>query len=575
MYVPVKTNPTSAVPASPAPPASSQMPSVREVLALAELRAGEPELVSGEAALDREVRWAHVVAGREAVTLLDGGELVLTTGEGWPQGDSASDREELRALVRRLAEADPAAIVFELGTRFAETPEPLIEECRAHGIPLILLHHVVRFVQVTQRVHQLVLAVQTAALEARAEVHAMLTELGLNRSPVDYVVDRIAATLGSPVVLEDSGHRVVAWSGADASVLDSWAGVQGNHELVGERLPEGSTRVPVEAQGTRWGYVTALPGPAHPAGRETVLELGGFALALARLADPEGDQWIELGSKRLFKAVLTGRYSGERDLTRQLTAAGLPVEGHVLAGLTLTGTGDFGAHESLEIAILSTALRRAVAAEGRVLLTASAELSGSARTLLALVSFPEDDPRLSSSVSPTTHPLALQIGRELDMMLPATTPASWRAHLSLGVNARRPQALIASLDRVVAAGMLTPRSTTHPRVTVQLAEQRPLAYLVRGLGGTPELQEFAQELLGPLLQHDQESGAGHSGDLVRVLAAYLAHPTNRSLAAQRARLSRSVFYQRIALIEELLGADLTDGETISALTVALLARGSI
>ena len=61
---------------------------------------------------------------------------------------------------------------------------------------------------------------------------------------------------------------------------------------------------------------------------------------------------------------------------------------------------------------------------------------------------------------------------------------------------------------------------------------------------------------------------------MNVLAAYLAHPTNRSRAAQRARLSRSVFYQRIALIEELLGVDLADGETIAALTVALLARDS-
>ena len=81
-------------------------------------------------------------------------------------------------------------------------------------------------------------------------------------------------------------------------------------------------------------------------------------------------------------------------------------------------------------------------------------------------------------------------------------------------------------------------------MTVQLAAQRPLAYLVRGLAGIPELQEFAETLLEPLLEHDRGSGAGHSGDLTLVLAAYLSHPTNRSLAAQQARLSRSVFYQR-------------------------------
>ncbi|WP_309694415.1 helix-turn-helix domain-containing protein [Microbacterium foliorum] len=47
---------------------------------------------------------------------------------------------------------------------------------------------------------------------------------------------------------------------------------------------------------------------------------------------------------------------------------------------------------------------------------------------------------------------------------------------------------------------------------------------------------------------------------------------NRSAAAAASHLSRSVFYQRITLIGDLLGADLDDGETIAALHLALLGR---
>ena len=558
-------------------------PSISDVLGVAELAAGAPELVTGNAGLDRKVRWAHVVAGREAPALLDGGELVLTTGAGWPAG--AGEQEALGELILTLVDTDPAGIVFELGTHFDATPPQLTAACTERGIPLIVLHRVVRFVQITQRVHQRVLAAHNEALEARAEVHAMLTELGLNRSPVDYVVDRIAATLGAPVVLEDAGRRVVAWSGDDATVLDHWAA--DSHRAHGAELPlpAGATRVPVEAQGTRWGLLTALAGPPHPAGRETVLELGAFALALARLADADGDTWLDFGSKRLFDAVLSGRYTGERELASQLAAVGLPLEGRVLLGATLSGTGDFGAHTSLEAAILQTALRRAVAPEADVVLAPAAPGFAGPRTLLALMSFPEADPRLGAGHAPQQHPLAARLAHELSMMLPEHTPQSWRAHLSIGVAASRPRALIASLERVAAGGVAAPASTAafaapasgtaQPRVTVQLAEARPLAYLVRGLSGIPELQEFAESLLEPLLEHDRGSGTGHTGDLTRVLAAYLAHPTNRSLAAQQARLSRSVFYQRLALIEELSGVDLADGETIAALTVALLTRGEM
>lgn len=537
---------------------------VSDVLALPELQASEPELVAGAAGLSRSLRWAHVVAGTGALDLLDGDELILTTGAGWP-----TDRDALDELARKLVSANPAAVVFELGTHFAAAPDALAAVCEKRGIPLITLHREVRFVQITQRIHQLVLAAQTEALSARAEVHTMLTELGLNRSPVDYVIERLSETLDAPVVLEDSAEHVVAWAAPDRDperVLRPWAAG------AGAELPVGSEWVTVEAQERRWGRLLALPGPPHPAGRRTVLELGAFALALGRLADASGEAWLQLSSKQLFDTLLSGRYRRDTELATQLAAAGLPVSERVLLGATLRGTGDFGAHESLERAILETALRRAVAPEGRVILVPDDGAVGGNAALIALLSFPPEDPRVAPPVGGAAPPLAARLARELDMLLPSTTPAPWRAHLSLGAVGRGVRALITSLERVRAAGSLRP-SGAIGRVTAQQAERQALAYLVRGLSAAPEVQEYAAHTLGPLLTHDAGSGPGHTGDLIDVLRAYLDHPTNRSLAAQRARLSRSVFYQRLALIEELLDVDLTDGTTIATLAVALLARG--
>lgn len=574
--------------------------SVSEVLELPEVRAGDPEVVAGPEGLGRSVRWAHVVAGSDAAALIDGGELILTTGTGWPHGD-----DELRQVIDDLLRTAPAAVVLELGSAFAAAPAPLIAGCDAHGIPLIVLRRVTRFVQITQRVHQLILASQTEALQARAEVHAMLTELGLNRSPVDYVVARLSSTLGAPVVLEDAAHHVVTWaaagelgheSGSPETVLAAWADQPGRDFA----LPPQWDRVPVEARGERWGRLTALPGPPHPAGRSTVLELGAFALALARLSDADGDVWMRLSAQQLFDTVLSGRYRRESDLAMQLAAAGLPVDGRVLIGATLTGSGPFGAHSSLERAHLETALRRAVAPGGRVLVGADRERVSSrdGTRLLALISFPVPEPgRRATAPAPRPTPpsergslhsrpqsneprslegdmtaFARRLDRELDGVLPATTPAGWEARLSLGVPAHGTRALITSLERVRAVGAL-PAAERFGRVLVQQAERQPLAYLVRGLAAKPEVQEFVDHALGPVIAHDRTSGVGHSGDLMRVLAAYLAHPTNRSLAAQQARLSRSVFYQRLDLIEELLGVDLADGATIATLTVAQLALG--
>lgn len=576
-------------------PEPQPLPTVTEVLAFSQVQAGAPELAAGGPGLYRPVRWAHVAADIGIAKSVDGGELVLMTATAWP-----SDPRKQAVFTDELIAAGISAIALELGRGLNSAPAEMIRSCDTHDVPLIVLHREVRFVQITQRVHQRILAAQTEALQAREEVHKMLTELGLNRSPVDYVVEQLAATLGCPVVLEDSAHRVVAVAtrGEDpATALEYWS-------VAGEpTVPAASARVPVEARGSRWGFLTALPGPPHPAGRRTVLELGAFALALGRLADTSEDPWLQLSSKRVFEALLSGRYRNDTELEAQLAAAGLPIRDRVILTATLRGTGSFGAHESLEHATLETALRRAVAPEGRVLVTedtdsrtasgppsnpdfvpgakVSAESSSApaanaahfetGSALLALISFPEGDARLGNALGQRTPELAARIARELEMLVPDTTPAAWRGHLALGVPGKRLRQLVASLEQLRSIGRLSATAEVG-RVSVQQAEQQPLAHLVRSLSGAPELQQFAADMLGPILEHDRGSGPGHTGDLVQVLAAYTAHPTNRSLAAQRARLSRSVFYQRIELIEQLLGVDLADGETIAALTVALLAR---
>lgn len=542
---------------------------VADVLDIPEVVAGAPELIAGSAGLSRAVRWAHVVAGTDVVHLLDGDELVLTTGAGWPQ-----DPDGLSSLAHGLIGASPAAIMLELGRNFAEPPSQLIEVCEAHAVPLIVLGRETRFVQITQRLHQYLLASQHQALQARAEVHDMLTDLGLNRSPVDYVIDRLAETLDAPVVLENSAGQVVAWSGhvptsGAEHPLEGWVSMRDGAELAPHVTPPHDwVRVPVEAQGKRWGALTALPGPEHPAGRRTVLELGAFALALGRLADPEGEQWLQLASKQLVNIMLDGRYRHEHDLAIQLSATGLPIEERTLIGATLRSSGTFGTAGPLERTVLETALRRAVAPEGRVLIATDPGAADTGSTLLVLLSFPPEDPRGDTSAA-DVPPLAERFAEELDMLIPATTPAAWQAHLTLGPPGTRLRTLISSLEQVRAAGDVGPSMRTG-RVTVRAAEQQPLAHLVRTLASTPEVQGYVDEVLGPLIAHD--AARGSSGDLLRVLEVYLKHPTNRSLAAKQARFSRSIFYQRLAQIEELLDVDLADGDTIATLSVALLAR---
>ena len=80
------------------------LPTIREVLRLEEVVTAVPEVLTGEDALDRPVRWVHVSETADVTHLVKGGELILSTGVGWPTDASAQ-----RDFAGRLVEAISAA----------------------------------------------------------------------------------------------------------------------------------------------------------------------------------------------------------------------------------------------------------------------------------------------------------------------------------------------------------------------------------------------------------------------------------------------------------------------------------
>ena len=483
---------------------------VAEVLAEPALQVGDPEVVVGGAALEAEVRWAHVSDSAGVARLLDGGELLLTTGAGWPESPV-----DLTALVRGLHRAGIAGIVLELGAPHARVPDAVAEACAEAGLALIALASEVKFVTVTEAVHRALIAAQTDALHERQHLHELFTALSLQGAPADVVVAETARALGSPVVLQNLAHEVIAVEGLRTPVAAVLA-----------RLDEAES-VPVQARGVRWGTLSALAGPSHPAGRHTVLEQGATALAFGCLADGGDAEWAVLAQSGLIDDLLGARFANPDDIGARLAAGGFLFSGRQCHGIV--------AHGAVSSSELAYRARQA----GCAVVAARVEQDD-----VALLSVPAST-RLTDAV------LARIAGPDRTIFL--------------GPVADDVLGLLASVRaaRDLAAG---DSSRTGPRV--RRVEDRPLERLVASLRDDHRLHEHSERMLAPLVAHDRE----RHGDLLDVLSALVAHPGNRSAAAAASHLSRSVFYQRLAVIADLLGADLDDGETLAALHLALSAR---
>jgi hypothetical protein len=127
---------------------------LRDILALDPVRGSAPELLAGEGALDRPVRWVHSSEVYEGANFLDGGELLLTNGFGLTDADEDTRRRYVRELTARGA----AGLAVEVGRSLVRMPEEVVDEARRLGLPLLALHRVVPFVRITEAANRAIVA---------------------------------------------------------------------------------------------------------------------------------------------------------------------------------------------------------------------------------------------------------------------------------------------------------------------------------------------------------------------------------------------------------------------------------
>ncbi|MGW3003443.1 PucR family transcriptional regulator ligand-binding domain-containing protein, partial [Streptomyces sp. NPDC001155] len=218
---------------------------VQRALELPGLRSGLPEIVAGADRLGRTVRWVHAGEVPNIASLLKGGELLLTTGYGL-----GTRPAEQRAFVRTLAERGIAALVVELGPRFARLPAALVDTARAAGLPLVQLHREVPFVTVTEEIHTEIVNGHYALLQRAEEVHRRCTEALLGGGGVPQVLGILADFSGNPVFLETADGRLLYAAGEGpegADPLQVWEGLRGPHKDAPP--PAGSVLVDVPGGG--------------------------------------------------------------------------------------------------------------------------------------------------------------------------------------------------------------------------------------------------------------------------------------------------------------------------------------
>ncbi|WP_030650257.1 MULTISPECIES: PucR family transcriptional regulator [Streptomyces] len=527
---------------------------VQRALELPGLRSGLPEVLAGADRLGRTVRWVHAGEVPNIASLLKGGELLLTTGYGL-----GTRPAEQRAFVRTLAERGIAALVVELGPRFARLPAALVDTARAAGLPLVQLHREVPFVTVTEEIHTEIVNGHYALLQRAEEVHRRCTEALLGGGGVPQVLDILAGFGGNPVFLETADGRLLYAAGAGpegADPLQVWEGLRGPHKEAPP--PAGSVLVDVPgggpgAAGAVRARLVLLPvrSPLAPVHRIAAERAAGI-LAVVLMQARQEEELAARGRGDFLTDLAEGRIAAE-DAPAQARVLGfkpgdsplLPVVMRI--GDSLSPGGGW--------AVLALAVSEELAAVGVPVLLGVRPVEGRVLVLLGLRSESE-----RAAVADRVA-AALRAGVErAGMRRPGSPPPVVVVGVAGGWAAAS-AGLRHAAETATAAQGLTDRPWYDAR-------RLDIDLLLWRLRDHPDLAAFVDRAIGPLRDHDHRS----KPPLLPTLETYLAHAGRKAETARELHLNRQTLYNRLARIGELLGTDLDDPQTVLALSLALRAR---
>ncbi|MFE5142563.1 PucR family transcriptional regulator [Streptomyces fagopyri] len=511
--------------------ASDNALSVRQVLALERVLAGEPEVVAGAGHLDRPVRWVHVAEAADVGVMLTGGEMVLTTGV-LLAGDPDAQAEYIRSLHR----AEAAAVVLGLGRAFPTPPDVMRRAAERCGLPMVVLHRPFPFAELTEEVQCRLVSSKFAAVSLSESVRTALTGLITSGAPMQRLLDEIAGHAGCPLVVTNLAHRVLATAGERSAVDDVLRDWERIARQAGGSEGDGWIRAELGGRGERWGRIVLCGHRGDAVTGRLLADRAAEALVLHRMLAGSAHTWEEESAQSLLTDLVSGVVPA-RQLLPRARAAGLPVNRRTFVPLAVRDGDPVRLDRVLKLLGLS----------GLV-----AELADGATAVLLSLARDQDAEALAAH-------FAARLRHETGA--PATVAAAAARHAWDDVPGGLREAL-----HVAEAAADTPVGQEDQPVLVRLRDVH-LRGLVRLLRDDPHVQSFAERELDGLL-----CGADAESELLPVLRTYLATGRNKSRTAQLHHVSRPALYRRLEAIEARLAVDLDDFEQAASVHIALLAH---
>ncbi|WP_347343382.1 PucR family transcriptional regulator [Fictibacillus enclensis] len=495
-------------------------------------------VIAGENGLNRLIKWVHVMEVTQIGNLLNGNELILSTGMAWKNDEAA-----FLSLVQELIEHNVSGLCIELGTHLKEVPAKVMDLADKHGFPIIVFQEEVRFIDITQDLHTYLIQQHFQMISELEAFSQELNRLLLGSDPQALILNHLHETVKSQVIFKCSQQKELC-----VPVLQEQEKNELLHRIKSNKEEVKQIRQPIQALDHQLAELI-LFSENRPFTELDVLLADRTATALANqlLREMYAAEKRRAEENSWMQEWLEGRHR-EDEIEKHLSLLGMRSkhEGATVFCVELQHW-EAGLSEN-QYPYIQIIVRSAFEPLGFYILPYSKR----EQLIFIMINLKE---------KPTMKERLLQ-GMEQarqNQKLPAVHMAAGKliGQLSGMDKSYKTAQKALRLQTKLADGKISP-----------LYDELHMYRLISMIREREELHDFVKDYLQPVIDHD----AKYQTRLLKTLKIYLMCNGSKQETAGHLFIVRQTLYHRLKQLEDLLGSDLMQPGKRQALEFAAMAH---
>lgn len=511
-------------------------------------------VIAGKKGLKNQVKWTHILETNKFESLINGGELILTTGAGLNL-----DTVDSVDLFKKLITKKTAGICIELGTHVKHISKDIINLADKFGYPIIVFDHFVKFVDITQDLHSLIINKHHHLLQLLNELSMSFNELSLLPNGVLKILKKLF-TYTNGMALYVTNNTKSSYYPPETKNIEKK--IQAHIMNLNKKNENRNfisidnknfVFVPVKGSGIIWGYLflelveNTLENMAFP-----ILEQAALAIAQIMLRHRTIEERKQYAEDKLVRNLLFGKEFNINELKDTFPILEKNFSFRLLLFQNKKQKLEIKELERDESQLQKAILLRSIFTQHGF----SPAISIGKNEIAIIALFNSNKEKYDT----------FNFHRMIDIILSTNENDIFKGNkYLLGVSSKRSDLSIVNECYTEAKKVLFLKKSN---VNSSMFYDDIGVYRLLLNQSKMNLESYVSDLLQPLIDHDFEK----NGELLQTLEVFLECRSAKKEAAEKLFIVRQTLYHRLQKIEELLGNNYLNPNNRIAIETAIKAN---